>query len=170
MLDVQISSQVERTTASLELGAALTVHRQRVPRGLTMDIIVSDVESEVGDLLLGFHERDRARKAEAMLDRLQASPDGLRIFHRGRFVRTPAGERVWVLDNWTRMDVAPEVGVLRASLSFGEQPRFGTFFESALDGVVEEFSAEVDPGVDRGRQSTVEVPDAVLQAIQSGII
>jgi hypothetical protein len=151
---VSRGGEYSRTTTGLERGAALTVHRQRVPEEARLDIVASDVEPFAGAILLGLWEPDHAKKTLARIVAAQAADTELRIWDGEGFLRTPAGSKVWVLDAYSYTLEGAEVGVLRASLTFGESPRFATQFTSALDNVSADLADITADSAERGRQST----------------
>ena len=71
---------------------------------------------------------------------------------------------VWVLDNIDGpQDRGAEYGVLRATLTFGENPRFATQFTSAVLADADESLEDIIGGnVERGRQSTTST-DVVIE-------
>jgi len=118
-----------------------------------------------GALLANRWELDHAAKTLERLIAAQASETELRIWTGRKFLRTPAGARVWVLDSFTHALEGTDDKVLRASLKFGESPRFTTFFTSAIETVDNSLVDVVAGAVDRGRQSTTTVSDSAATDI-----
>lgn len=163
--NVKRSHEWRRTETALERGAALTVHRQRVPETMQMSIAVSNMPPDALALITGRWERDHAAKTYARLLAAQEYDQELRVWLGESFARTPAGIQVWVLDNidGPEEDGAMTVaaGVLRATLTFGESPRFATVFAANLPDVTDSLADVVGDNVERGRQSTTSTTTAV---------
>lgn len=156
--NVRRSHEWRRTTTALERGESLTVHRQRVPETMTMDIVVTDTEAIAGAQVINRWERSRARRVRERLNEAQASDSELRVWIGDRYERTPAGSTVWVLDTFERtLEYPQDEGTLMATLTFGESPRFATQFTSAVDSVADELADVLGDEADRGRQSTSAV-------------
>lgn len=161
-------SQYNRTETALERGAALTVHRQRVPQQVTLEVVASDVEPVVGALITGRWELDHASKTLDRLLEAQASDTELKVWTGEEFLRTQAGSQVWVLDNIEHSLEGAETQVLKATLTFGESPRFATQFTNALDNVDSDLADVLGSPAERGRQSTTETSASTADAVSAG--
>jgi hypothetical protein len=154
ILSVKRQRTWSRTEESIEQGVALSVHRKRVPeKGVTLEILISDVEPTAGATFLGW-ESDHAKKTRQRIIDAQGSDQELYIWLGTEFLRTPAGSKVWVIDDISEMQEGPENGTYRATITVGESPRFSTVFTSALSNVSDELVDVTGSPAERGRQST----------------
>ena len=168
IMKVSRGSEYRRTETALEQGAALTVHRQRVPETVKIDIVISDAEPVPGVFFTPLWEIDHANKTLARLIETQASATELKIWDGRKNLRTPAGTAVWVLDSFDHIIEGTETRVLRASLRFGEAPRFSTLFTPALPDTDSAISDAVGGTAERGRQSTSASSPATSAAVVMG--
>ncbi len=152
-----------RTEEPLETGESLTAHRRRVPEHPQIDILISDVEPHVGAQLLGW-EQDHAKKTRDRIMAAQAADSELYFWLGTEFLRTPAGSKVWVIDNVSELIEGPESGTFMSTISLGEQPRFSTVFTSALPNVSDELADVTGSPAERGRQSTTTATDTQATA------
>lgn len=167
--NIKRGSDWRRTTASLERGESLMVHRMREPETLTLDVVASDVEPFAGAFLAGRWEQDHAEKTYERLLEAQAFDRELRVWTGRKYERTPAGIGVWVLDRIDGPGLMPgDSGVLRVTLTFGESPRFVTAFTSATANVGEELEDVAGDPAERGRQSTTTVDGESAASIAQG--
>jgi hypothetical protein len=154
ILSVKRDSKYKRTREPIERGASLTSHRKREPvEGVSIEILISDLEPTFGSTLLGW-ETDHAKKTRDRIIAAQAAPEELYIWLGTEFLRTPAGSKVWVIDNISEMLDGPQAGTFKATLTVGENPRFSTVFTSALPDVDPALEDVTGSAADRGRQST----------------
>jgi hypothetical protein len=164
------SHRRERTTNSLERGRPLTVHRIRTPEQLVLDVFASDIEAAPGATISGRWEQDHARKTLERLLAAQAYDGGeLTVWNGDAFERNAVGQsRVWVLDEISHSLEGASTKQLRATLTFGEQPRFSDSFTTALQDT-DPSLADVTGGVaDRGRQSNEAVDAETGASIIAG--
>lgn len=157
-----------RTSNSLERGRPITTHRIREAEQVVLQIICSDVEPTAGAQLVGLWEQDHAKKTLDRMLAAQAYEGGeLTIWTGTEFIRPAGGGgvRSWVLDDIDHTIEGAEYGVLRATLTFGEQTRYSTAFTSALPDVAPDFEDVVGGGADRGRQSPVAAGDVLTGGV-----
>lgn len=167
---VSRSSRYERTETAVEKGAPLTVHRRRVPEPLVVEIVVTDTQPFAGASLIGRWEPDHARKTLERLREAQASDEELRVWDGENYYRTPAGTKVWVLDEISGPELeGAERGVLRATLTFGESPRFATQFTPAFPDTSEALADVTGDEAERGRQSTTDVDASDVDAVEAEV-
>lgn len=170
VLSIKRGSRWERTEDAVESGQTLTTHRIRVPETLVMEIEVSDVEPHFGALLIQRWEQDHSAKTLERLQKAQAFDGELRVWSGKQYERTPAGIGVWVLDEIDGpLLTGPDVGVLRATLTFGESPRFTTAFTTAIPTVGDELADVLGSPAERGRQSTTAVGADGAAEIGAGV-
>jgi hypothetical protein len=153
ILSVKRGSKYKRTTEPVEKGASLTSHRKRELQEATIEILISDLEPTAGSTLLGW-EQDHAKKTRTAIARAQAATEELYIWLGTEFLRTPAGSKVWVIDDVSELLEGPQAGTFKATLTVGENPRFATVFTNASPDVDPELKDVTGTSAERGRQST----------------
>lgn len=168
ILKVNRGPEWRRTETAVELGAPLTVHRMRVPEVVTMNIAISNVEPRAGALLLGLWELGHVEKTKLKLEQAQAAPTELMVWTGTSFLRTPAGIQVWVLDKVDYDDEPGFDGSLRATLTFGENPRFATMFTPALPAADPGLTDVVGGTAERGLQSTTTAGADAASEVAAG--
>lgn len=156
---IERSSSFERTTTALETGESLTKHRIRNAEGMTWRVLASDVEPIVGSRLIGLWEANHAIKTRDRVLAAQAADCEFQCFDGQEFMRTPAGGTVWVIDNVDYSMEAGEKGVFRATIKFGESPRFTTQFTAGVAAVAPELADVTGSPAERGRQSATAAGD-----------
>lgn len=168
------SSKWERTQTALEQGAALSVHRQRTPEPMSVEILICDTAPRFGALAIGRWENDHTTRTVQRLKEAQAAEFELRVWDGRRYQRTPAGIQVWVLDDiegptW-QGQIDTSTGLYSAfTLKFGESPRFVTTFTPASANVSEDLQDVVGDSSERGRQSTTEAGSDLDSQLAGGV-